>query len=201
MHGRIQLWALALAVDLALAMSSAPAYSQARRATLKLDPANTQVNFTLTGFPHTTTGSFKLKRGEIVVDPDTGKAAGGVIVDATSGTTGIGMRDREMRDNVLQTQRYPEISFAPRQVEGRPVPNGDFTMRVKGLMLLHGDQHDLTLVFTIHRTGDDFTAAAHFTIPYVSWGLKDPSLLFLTVSDQVIVNVNAMGHVTWTPGL
>jgi polyisoprenoid-binding protein YceI len=159
MHERIQFWALTLTLNLVLAMSSAPpAFSAARRAILKLDPANTQIKLTLRGFPHTTTGSFELKRGEIVVDPDTGKADGNVIIDAASGSTGVGMRDSEMRDNILQTQRYPEISFAPRHAEGRPVPNGDFTVRVKGLMFLHGDQHDLTLMLTIHRTGDNFTA-------------------------------------------
>jgi len=83
MHERIQFWALTLALNLVLPMSSAPAaFSAARRAILKLDPANTQINFTLRGFPHTTTGSFKLKRGEIVVDPDTGMAVGSVIIEA-----------------------------------------------------------------------------------------------------------------------
>jgi len=31
------------------------------------------------------------------------------------------MRDSEMRDNVLQTERYPEISFAPRRARSGPV--------------------------------------------------------------------------------
>lgn len=67
-------------------------------------------------------------------------------------------------------------------------------------MFLHGDQHDLTLILTIHRTGDNFTAACHFRVPNVRWGLKDPSLLFLTVSNEVMVEVNAVVHVTWAPG-
>jgi polyisoprenoid-binding protein YceI len=198
MHHRIRFGALTIVLHLAVAWSSAPAFSQTHRATLRLDPANTRINFTLKGFPHNTTGSFKLKRGEIVVDPDTGNVDGSVIVDAASGSSGSGPRDSRMRDGVLEAQRYPEISFTPLHAEGRPVANGDFTVKVAGLMFLHGEKHVLTLMLTIHRSGDNFTATGEFTVPYVKWGLKDPSLLFLTVSDEVIVDLNTAGHVTWT---
>jgi polyisoprenoid-binding protein YceI len=198
MRARAKRCGLTLAV--ALVVSGAlPVLSARRIATLRLDPANTHINFTLKGFPHDTEGSFKLKSGEIRVDPDTGKTEGSVIIDAASGTTGIGMRDSNMRQGVLETQRYPEISFSPHRAEGRPVPNGDFTVTVNGLMSLHGDQHDMTLTLAIHRSADDFTAATHFTVPYVRWGLKNPSVLFLTASDEVIVEVDAAGHVTWAP--
>jgi hypothetical protein len=109
------------------------------------------------------------------------------------------MRDSNMRQSVLETQRYSEVSFSPRHAEGHPVSNGDFPVTVNGLMSLHGDQHDMTLTLAIHRNGDDFTAATHFTVPYARWGLKNPSVLFLTVSDEVIIDVDAAGHVTWAP--
>jgi len=191
---------LALALVLAADPTAAsPADAGKRQAILQLDSANTQVNFTLTGFPHTTTGSFQLKRGEIRVDPDTGNATGSIIVDAASGTTGIGMRDSNMKDNILEVQRYPEISFAPRHVQGHPVAQGDFTMQVSGVMLLHGDRHDMTLDVAIHRSGNDFTATTHFTVPYARWGLKNPSLLFLKVSDEVAIDARTTGRVTWAP--
>lgn len=190
---------LALTVILVLSSRASPAQSGNREAILQLDPANTQINFTLPGFPHSTTGSFKLKRGEIRVEPETGRAMGTITVDAASGTTGIAMRDSHMKDSVLEVQRYPEISFAPRQVEGHPLAHGDFSMQVSGVFRLHGVSHDMTLMVAIRRNADDFTAAAHFTIPYVRWGLKNPSLLFLTVLDEVAIDVSATGHVIWVP--
>ena len=89
---------------------------------LKLDPANTRITFTLKGNAHNTEGSFKLRRGEIMVDPDTGKTHGIIVVDATSGRTGIIMRDNRMRDSILEAQRYPDISFIPRQARAIPFP-------------------------------------------------------------------------------
>ena len=35
------------------------------------------------------------------------------------------------------------------------------------------------------------TAKIHFTIPYVKWGLKNPSTLFLRVSDKVDIDIAA----------
>src|SRR5260370_16813487 len=121
----------ALAIGLALlpipsravwAVSGTPA------AVLRLDPANTQINFTLKGFPHNTEGSFKLKSGEIRVEPETGGSAGAIVVDAASAATGIGMRDNQMRESILEVQRYPEITFKPRPAPRHPLPPRPFTV-------------------------------------------------------------------------
>src|ERR1700723_4297674 len=84
-----------------------------RSGTLELDPSKTLVEFRLPGSLHKTHGTFKLERGTIITDPATGKAGGSIVVDARSGDTGIGARDSEMRENVLEAQRYPEITFDP----------------------------------------------------------------------------------------
>ena len=131
-----------------------------RLAIIQLDPIKTRINFTLPGAVHATTGSFKLKHGEIRVDPETGGASGSIIVDAASASSGVAMRDSRMKNDILEVQRYPEISFAPRLAVGRPVPRGDFPMQVRGLFLLHGEPHNMMLDVAIRRKGDDFTAAA-----------------------------------------
>jgi polyisoprenoid-binding protein YceI len=193
-----RLWG-ALALTL-VALAPFPALASGRQdAFLELDPAKTQINFTLKGNVHSTEGSFKLKSGEVRVDPATGKADGSVTVDAASATTGIAMRDSKMRDGILEVQRYPEISFAPRHAEGHPVLHGNFMVKIAGVVFLQGGRHELTIEVAIDRTGNDFTAATHFAIPYVKWGLQDPSVLFLKVSDEVDLDVSTEGHVTWVP--
>ncbi len=44
---------------------------------------------------------------------------------------------------------------------------------------------------------DDLVATAHFSIPYVEWGLRDPSVLFLTVAKDVDIDIAVTGHITW----
>src|ERR1700722_711730 len=85
------------------------AAGELRSGTLELDPSKTLIEFRLPGPLHTIHGTFKLERGTIIADPATGKAGGSIVVDARSGDTGIGARDNEMQESVLEAQRYPEI--------------------------------------------------------------------------------------------
>src|SRR5579864_8434770 len=66
-------------------------------------------DLTLGGNLHTVHGGFQLKPGSIQFDPTTGIASGELIVDANSGDSGNGMRDRKMKREILETQKYPDI--------------------------------------------------------------------------------------------
>src|ERR1700730_11552276 len=79
----------------------------AQEMVLDLDPAQSEVNFTLSDVVHTVHGSFKLKSGTVRFDPTTGKAAGEVIVDVTSGNSGSPSRDSRMHKDILESSRYP----------------------------------------------------------------------------------------------
>jgi polyisoprenoid-binding protein YceI len=188
---RRNLFTLALAL-LPLLLSSR---AVAQEAVLEIDPAQTQVSFTLGDVLHTVHGMFKLKRGTIRIDPATGHASGLVVVDATSGDSGSHARDHKMHKDVLQSAQYPEITFAPEQVQGQVLPQGDFKVQVLGTFTIHGAGHPLTLVVQAHLAGEQLTADLNFSIPYVSWGLKNPSTLFLRVNDTVDIAIHAAGQI------
>src|SRR5208282_5351517 len=102
------------------------AAAELRSGTLELDPSKTQIEFRLPGALHTTHGTFKLEHGFIKANPATGEAGGSIIIDARSGDSGIGSRDNRMKDNVLEVQRYPEITFRPLHVTGQLGNDGQF---------------------------------------------------------------------------
>jgi polyisoprenoid-binding protein YceI len=97
---------------------------------LDLDPAKTEVQFTLHDVLHTVHGSFKLKQGSIHFDPDSGKASGEIIVDVTSGASGSGARDRRMHKEILESQRYPDATFTPDHVDGGMKNPSNFVLKV-----------------------------------------------------------------------
>ena len=169
-----------------------------RSGALELDPSKTIVEFRLPGSLHTTHGTFKLERGTITADPATGKAGGSIVVDARSGDTGIGARDNDMRENVLEAQKYPEITFAPQHFTLEMGSGGQFQATMQGVLTLHGGKHDVALTAQGQLVGDNLTATAHFSVPYVEWGMEDPSILFLTVAKQVDIDIATTGHVVWT---
>jgi len=47
----------------------------------------------------------------------------------------------------------------------------------------------------VHLEGSTWTATADFTVPYVNWGMKNPSVLFLRVGNDVKVRFHAAGTV------
>ncbi|MGH9731469.1 MAG: YceI family protein [Candidatus Acidiferrales bacterium] len=172
---------------------------QAQSVTLNLDPARTQITFTLGATLHTVEGSFKLKSGAIQFNPATGEARGDVVVDATTGESGNNSRDQKMHKYVLETQNYPEIVFVPERVQGHVSLAGESHVQIQGLVKLHGSQHEIALPADIQVTGNQLTASLHFAIPYVEWGLKDPSTFVLRVEKKVDVAIHVVGSLNFPP--
>jgi polyisoprenoid-binding protein YceI len=169
--------------------------SQAQPIILRCDPAQTTANFTLGASLHTVHGGFKVKRCEIHFDPSSASVSGEVTFDATSGQTGNDSRDGKMHKDVLESGRYPEIKFRPDRVDGK-VTVGTPTVQVHGMFTIHGAEHELTVPVEVKLEGDLWTATAQFAVPYVQWGMKNPSNVFLHVRDSVDVEFKAAGSAT-----
>ena len=161
-----------------------------------LDQAQTDIKFTLADVLHTVHGTFQLKNGTIRYDPATGKAGGEVIVDVASGNTGGGARDRKMHKEVLESSRFPVAVFTPATVDGRFAPQGPSELEVHGLFQIHGAAHELTLHAHVETNGDHTTVVLSSELPYTQWGIKNPSTLFLRVSDKVSLEIHATGSVS-----
>jgi polyisoprenoid-binding protein YceI len=166
----------------------------AQQATFELNPAKTSVEFTLGDTLHTVHGTFRAARGSITFDLATGEASGGFIVDATTGDTGNHIRDKKMNKEILESEKYPEISFTPSHMSGQIVALGQSSIQVQGVFRLHGANHEMTLTVPVETSGNEATAKLHFAIPYVDWGLKDPSNFVLRVSKQVEIDITAHGR-------
>ena len=164
----------------------------AQELALELTPAQTAVQFQLGATLHTVHGTFALKRGTIHVDLASGRASGEIVVDATSAATGNSGRDRKMHGEILESARFPEIVFRPDRLEGKIAPQGASHLALHGLFTIHGADHELTVPVDVETANGQYTSTAVFTIPYVKWGLKNPSTLMLRVSDKVVLTVRTV---------
>lgn len=161
-----------------------------------LDPAQTEIRWKLSGDVHTTHGTFKLKSGELVFNPATGMAEGEILVDATTGESGNAARDKRMQEEVLESNRYPAIFFHPTHVKGT-FDAGEGTQELVGVgtFNIHGADHPLEIPLKVQVAAGVVTATTHFIVPYVDWGMKNPSKFLLRVSRQVEIAVIAKGTV------
>jgi polyisoprenoid-binding protein YceI len=160
-----------------------------------LDPATTHIQFTLAATLHTVHGTFKLKSGQVQWDAATGHASGSIVIDATSGNTDNLSRDKNMHTQVLESAKFPEITFAPSQITGAFNKQGSSQLEVAGVIRIHGQDHDQTLHLSVEPGGGTLETTAQFPIPYVQWGMKDPSTFLLHVADTVKVEIQATASV------
>ncbi len=161
----------------------------------QLNPAQTSVRFTLGDVLHTVHGTFHLKRGALQLEPASGKIFGEIVVDAKSGESGSGTRDRKMHKEILESERYPEIAFHPDRIEGAVATQGKSSVKVHGMFSIHGVEHEITVPAEVEVSAEHWTATVHFTVPYTKWGMKNPSTLFLRVNDSVEIDLIAAGSV------
>jgi len=178
-------------------LAAALAWGQAQEATLNFDPAQTTVNFTLGDVLHTVHGSFRLKTGQVRFDPATNSISGELVVDAPSGNSGSTGRDRKMHKEILQSVRYPEVIFRPDRVDGKVLASGRSAVQVHGMFGILGVEHEITVPAQVELAPDHWSLAVHFAVPYVKWGLKDPSTFILRVEKTVDIDLNARGPSPW----
>jgi polyisoprenoid-binding protein YceI len=187
-------------VGLALFLSAAAAPPRQQATTtpasetvLTLDPAQSKVHWTVDSTVHTVHGTFNLKSGSVHFDPETGKAGGEIVVYATSGESGNGSRDARMHKEILETAKYPDVIFRPTQVEGKVAPSGPSDVKLHGIFSIHGADHELVAIVHAELNGDHWKGTGKFGVPYVTWGIKDPSNFILKVKKIVNVDLEVAG--------
>ena len=161
--------------------------------TFKIDPQASQVGFTLGDVLHTVKGTFHVQSGTVDFDRSAPKISGSVVVAAGSGKSGNDTRDKKMTKEILDAPHFAEASFVPHSYQGILAPTGDSTIQVTGTFTLHGMPHELTVPMEVHMDGTRCAVKAHFKIPYVQWGLKDPSNFILRVGKEVDVDLILIG--------
>src|SRR5947209_3312698 len=160
---------------------------------LGLDPAQSKVHWALGSTVHTVHGSFAFKKGNLHLDTSTGKARGEIVVDATSGNSGNDSRDKKMHKEVLESGQYADIVFRPDRVEGEIAPQGTSTVQVHGILVMHGSEHELTLPVQAELAADHWTGNGKFSVPFIDWGLKNPSTFFNKVNHAVEIDLELKG--------
>ena len=162
---------------------------------IELDPKLTTISFRLQATLHSVHGSAALAAGSLRLNTETGTMEGAVTIDATSAETGNKKRDKKMHARVLVTADHPEIVLRAHRLEGKLELRGASDVTLHGEMEILGQSHRIALPSHIEIDAGQFKAEFEFEIPYVDWGLEDPSTFVLRVAKVVQVTVEAAGTV------
>jgi polyisoprenoid-binding protein YceI len=182
-------------VVLALAAILAPV-ALAQHQTFAVNSDASEVKIKLNTTHEVVNGTFHVQSGSINFDRTASHISGMVIVAAGSGKTGNDSRDKKMNKDILKVDQFATVSFEPKTYTGTIAASGDSTVQVSGVFTLLGTPHDLTIPMQIHIDGSKATARAQFVVPYVQWGLKNPSFMFWKAENDVAVDLNVAGQVS-----
>ena len=137
-----------------------------------------------------------MQSGSIEFDRSTPQMSGSVVVLAGSGKTGNDSRDKKMNKDILKVEQHTTVSFEPKSYAGVIAPSGDSTIQVTGIFTLLGTPHEITVPTLVHLEGSTATAKAHFVVPYVQWGLKNPSFLIWKADNDVAIDLSLAGQLS-----
>jgi hypothetical protein len=179
----------------ALVLPFAPA-ALGQHQTFAVNPDTSEVKITLNTTHELVKGTFHVQSGSIEFDRGTPKMSGSVAVLAGSGKTGNGSRDKRMYKEILEIKDHATISFEPKTYTGALAPSGDSNIQVTGIFTLLGTPHEITVPMAVHLEGDAATVKGHFVLPYVQWGLKNPSFLIWKVDNDVAIDLALAGRVS-----
>ena len=114
-------------------------------------------------------------------------------VDLNSVETGIGKRDRDMREDVLETDKYPKTWFKGKIVNAIKEGKNSTQYKVvsKGKMFLHGIEKEININAEINIEKNKMNVISNFSVFLKDHEIEAPSLLaFIKVAEEIKLQLN-----------
>ncbi|MGO9324202.1 MAG: YceI family protein [Terracidiphilus sp.] len=184
----------AFAIFALAAISGSAALAQHQ--TFVVNPDASEVMMTLNTSHEVVNGTFHIQSGRIEFDRSAPRMSGSVVVLAGSGKTGNDSRDKKMNRDILEVEQHATVSFEPKSYAGAIAPSGESTIQVTGILTLLGTPHEITVPMLVRLEEGSATAKAHFVVPYVDWGLKNPSFLIWKAENDVMIDLHLSGTIS-----
>jgi polyisoprenoid-binding protein YceI len=167
------------------------------------------VTFTSKAPLETVTGRTAEVRGFVTFDPQDiiGTAKGGFEVDLASLKTGINLRDKHMREQYLETDKYPLVIFKLTRVaqasSNMLENNQTVDLVLEGQFKLHGVTRDISIPVSVkftkateetkkHRPGNLLRITADFDVLLSDYNITRPQFVILKLDDNQKVSIDLM---------
>lgn len=115
-------------------------------------------------------------------------------IDLNTLKTGIGLRDRHMRENYLETKKFPfaeftgQIENVPTLIIGKEVP-----VTAKGKFKIHGVEREIEVPGTIKKlTEGELALKAEFKVLLGDYNIAIPKVMFYELAEEQIVKIDAV---------
>ena len=112
-------------------------------------------------------------------------------LDLATLTTGVGLRDEHMRENHLETEKFPFAEFFG-TLEDDFDPQGTEQQEVtaKGVFKIHGVEREIEVIGSMWVSDGKLHLNASWQLKLADYEISRPSFLFLKLSDTQEISMN-----------
>jgi len=143
--------------------------------------------------PLTVGGSFEAKTKNLSGDvtpasDEQGAVRGALKVELQTLETGIGIRDRHMRNNYLEVEKGP--AFATAVIEDIRVEKMEGKTVFTGMLSLHGQKKKVTGAAELQQKDGKIRVQAQFPVKVSEFEIPAPTYLGVGVRDEIQIKVS-----------
>jgi len=111
-------------------------------------------------------------------------------VDLNTVDTGIGLRNRHMRENYLHTDNYPKTHFTGKLITAKKIKDDQYEVEAEGEFYVHGVKKEKKVSGQLQKIdGDRYQISAKFTVPLSEHNIEVPSIMFYKIDENMELNV------------
>jgi polyisoprenoid-binding protein YceI len=106
-------------------------------------------------------------------------------VDLNSLDTGIGLRNRHMRENYLHTDKYPFTHFTGKLSRANEVGDGRYEVAAEGALFIHGVEKMITVNGIMITVDGGYEIQTNFTVALTDYNIEVPQLMFMKIDENM----------------
>jgi len=111
-------------------------------------------------------------------------------VDLASLDTGIGLRNRHMRNNYLETEEFPFTSFTGRIVRLEEHGPGSYRVLTRGTLAIHGIEREREIECTAVSQGARLRVRCAFQVTLSDHDIPIPKLMFMKIDEVMELDLD-----------
>ena len=111
-------------------------------------------------------------------------------VDLASLDTGLGLRNRHMRNNYLEVEEFPYAVFDATIESVEATAPGVFRVVAKGVMNIHGVERPVDIPCDVSEQGEGYAIRCTFALLLSDFNIKIPKIMFLKLADEARLELN-----------
>lgn len=147
-------------------------------------------------FAEATLGDFEGSSGSVdgYLELNEMKLMPGCIIDfrvyLDSVDTGIGLRNTHMREDYLDTKKFPHAVYTGKIASIDSLSKSEYRVKTDGEFEIHGIKRRKQIEVRIYDYGQIYKSVSDFSLRLSDFKIDQPSFLFNTVEDNIKIHLS-----------